>query len=271
MLTKFDLLQLFSQGAAPAGEGSAEAGGNTQGPAQPQEAQADPAAEFEDLIRGKYKQQYEDRLRATLHKRLKGSRETVERYNALTPALSLLAQYYGVDPNDAASLSRAVEADDSFYAREAQRRGMEVRDFRTVRALEQENAALRQSREQGLMLRHADRQYAQWERQAVEARNRFPDFDMNREARNPMFRNLLHAGVDVATAYAALHSEDLMAANARELEQKLVNKFLASSRPGENGTGSASTAVTRTDVASMTRSEREAIRKRAAKGERIRF
>ena len=69
---------------------------------QPQttEAQIDPNAEFEKLIKGQYKEQYDSRVQDTIQKRLKGTKETVDKYNALTPTLEILANKYGVDATD---------------------------------------------------------------------------------------------------------------------------------------------------------------------------
>ena len=61
------------------------------------EAQPDLNAEFEKLIKGQYKEQYDARMQDTIQKRLKGSKETVEKYNALAPTLEILAKKYGVD------------------------------------------------------------------------------------------------------------------------------------------------------------------------------
>lgn len=122
----------------------------------------------------------------------------------------------------------------------------------------------------------ARRQYALWARQAQEARELYPDLDMNVEARNPRFRQLLRAGVDVGSAYFTVHQNDILPAamrhTARVVEQRLVDKFLAgAARPQENGVSAQAPAVTRTDVRQLTKDQRKEIRRRAAMGEKIRF
>ena len=89
-------------------EGEGAATGVTVADAAPQEAPQDPG-EFDALIQGKYKEQYQEKVRDILQKRLKGSKETVEKYNAVAPTLTLLAQKYGVAEGDAEALHRAVE------------------------------------------------------------------------------------------------------------------------------------------------------------------
>lgn len=263
-------LQLFAEGGdgAPAAEGQ----GVTGEPAQPTEPSADPNAEFEALIRGKYKDQYDSRVQSTIHKRLKGSRETAQRLQTLTPALNLLAQHYGVAEGDAEALVRAVQGDDSLLRAEADRRGMDVRTLRSFQSLEQENARLQQERFLQNREAHIRSQYALWQQQADAAKETYPELDMNAESQNPQFRQLLHQGLDVASAYLLIHREEILERNAKEVEQRIAGRMMtAATRPSENGSAAQSSAVTRTDPAAMTRRERDAIRRRAARGEKIRF
>ncbi|MGN0978111.1 MAG: hypothetical protein ACI4PH_08670 [Faecousia sp.] len=122
----------------------------------------------------------------------------------------------------------------------------------------------------------ANRQYALWAQQAEQARQLYPNLDMNTEAKNPRFRQLLRSGVDVASAYLVIHQQEILPAamrhTARVVEQKLVDKFLSSGgRPVENGISAQAPAVSKTDVSKLTRAERAEIRKRAAMGVKIRF
>lgn len=259
-------LQLFAEAEVPA-----ESTGVTPADAAP-EASADPNAEFESLIKGKYKEQYDLRVQDTVRKRLRSSHETVEKFNTLTPALGLLAEHYGVDAGDMAALCRAVEGDDTFYRRQAERRGMDVEQMKAIRALEQENRNLKQDAHRKAAQQHVMAMVTAWKQQAEEARGTYPHLDMNIESKNPQFRRLLLSGLDVASAYLVTHKEELMKHAAEDARKNLVNNILATGiRPGENGTSGQSASVSRYDVASMSRADRESIRKRAARGERIRF
>ena len=66
------LLQLFAEGAAAPAEANT---GVTQADAAPEAAPQDLNAEFESLIKGKYKQAYDERVRDTIQRRLKGAKE----------------------------------------------------------------------------------------------------------------------------------------------------------------------------------------------------
>ena len=53
--------------------------------------QPDRNTTFEQLIKGEYKDLYDAKVQDTIQKRLKGTKETVDKYNALSPTLELLA------------------------------------------------------------------------------------------------------------------------------------------------------------------------------------
>ena len=71
---------------------------------QQEAAPADRAAQFEKLIKGEYKDLYEQRIKDTISKRLKGNEEKVKRLDAMSPVLELMAKSYGVDASDTEAL-----------------------------------------------------------------------------------------------------------------------------------------------------------------------
>lgn len=250
----------------------------TQEPAEPEESKppVDRAAEFEKLIKGEYKDFYDKRVQDTVRKRLKGSEENANRLNALSPALELLGKKYGVDPADAEALSRAIAEDDAYYEDEAVKNGMEVSAYKKIQQIERRNQSLSRQLQEREQRDQAVQQYSQWMQQAEEARKTYPSLDMKAECQNPQFMQLLRSGVDVGSAYLVLHKDDIIPAamqhTAKVVEQKLSSKIMAgSARPGENGTGNQSAAITKSDVSKLTKADREEIRRRVALGERIRF
>ena len=104
--------------------------------------------EFEKLIKGEYKDLYDAKMQDTIQKRLKGTKETVEKYEALTPMLEMLAKKYGVDASDAKALSKAIEEDDSYYEDEALEKNMTVEQLKEIRRMERENAELKKQMEE---------------------------------------------------------------------------------------------------------------------------
>ncbi|MBQ1789375.1 MAG: hypothetical protein II008_04295, partial [Oscillospiraceae bacterium] len=221
----FRFLQLFAGGEG--GTGAGTPGQTAAAPVQPQSTGAknplanvqygtseesaaagqdnitadDREAQFEALIKGEYKDLYEDRLKDTISKRLKGTEETVRRYDALSPVLGLLAQKYGVDANDAEALSKAIEDDETFYEDEALEKGMTVQQVKDLRKMQRENAELKRQMEERQSRERAEQDFAQWMQEAEQLKQIYPAFDLNEELQNPKVRRYLMAGVPLRDVY----------------------------------------------------------------------
>ena len=242
----------------------------------PQTATPDRNAEFERLIKGEYKDLYDARMQDTIQKRLKGTKETVDKYNALTPTLELLARKYGVDASDIEGLTKAIEDDDSYYEQEAMENGMTVKQLKDFKKMQRENADLRAQMQEQQRQENANKLYASWMNQAEAAKKVYPGFDMKTEMNNPDFVKLLRSNVDVRTAYEVLHKDEIIPAamqfTAKTVEQKLTNKIIANgARPSENGMNSQGAAVVKSDVSQLSKEDRAEIIRRVARGEKIRF
>ncbi len=246
-------------------------------PAKPEpQEKPDRNAEFERLIKGEYKDLYDAKMQDTVQKRLKGTKDTVERYNALTPTLELLAQKYGVDASDIEALNKAIEDDDSYFEEEAAHRGMSVQQLKEIRKMERENADLRRQMQERETQENANRLYTAWMQQADAMKGVYPSFDLEAEMQNPRFIDLLRSNIDVRTAYEVLHKDEIIPAamqfTAQKVEQQLTNKIIANgSRPVENGIKSQSAAQIKSDVSQLTKADRAEINRRVARGEKIRF
>lgn len=282
-------LQLFADGgdggapgaSADAGFAAATNGVKGQSAADSTDADVtveapDRNVEFERLIKGEYKDLYDARVQETIQKRLKGTKETVDKYNALTPTIDLLARKYGVKADDIEGLGKAIEADDTFFEDEALERGMTVEQLKEVRRMERENADLKRQMQERETEQRANELYASWMRQAEETKGVYPSFDLDAEMGNPKFIELLRSNIDVRTAYEVVHKDDIirgaMQFTANEVGTKLSNKMRANAaRPQENGTSGQSASTTSVDIANMTKAQRRALGERAAHGERITF
>ena len=239
-------------------------------------ATEDRSAKFEALIKGEYKDLYDAKMQDTIQKRLKGSKETVDKYNALTPTLEILAKKYGVDASDVEALNKAIEEDDSYFEEEALEKGITVQQLKEIRKIERENADLRRQMEEQNRKESANKIYAQWMEQAEQAKSVYPSFDLQVEMQNPQFVNLLRSNVDVKTAFEVLHKDEIIPAamqyTAKTVEQKLTNKIIANgARPAENGNSSQSATVVKSDVSQLSKADRAEIIRRVQRGEKIRF
>lgn len=236
----------------------------------------DKNAEFEKLIKGDYKEQYDKKIQDTIQKRLKSSKETVDKYNSLAPTLELLGRKYGVDASDTEALNRAIEEDDTYYEDEALEKGLTVEQLKSIKKMERENAELKRQMQEEEVRQNADRLYASWMEQSEATKTVYPQFDLEYEMNNPRFVDLLRNNVDVKTAYEVIHMNEIIPAamqfTAKVTEQKLTNKIMSgSNRPIENGNRSQSPTNTKSDVSQLSKADRDEIARRVARGEKIRF
>ena len=234
------------------------------------------AAKFEALIKGEYKDLYDAKMQDTIQKRLKGTKDTVDKYNALAPTLETLAKKYGVAPTDIDALNHAIDEDNTFFEDEALEKGISVEQLKEIRKIERENADLKKQMREQSVRENADRIYAGWLEQSDALKQIYPNFDLDAEIKNPRFVDLLKNNVDVRTAYEVLHKDDIirgaMQFTADTVQTKLANNIIAGrNRPSENGIGQTSPAVVKNDVSQLSRADREEIIRRVARGEKIRF
>lgn len=241
-----------------------------------QTAAPDLDAEFRSLIKGKYKAQYDAITQDTIQRRLKGTRETVDKYNELTPTLQMLGKKYGVDANDIKALNKAIQEDDSYYEEEALEKGISVQQLKEIRKMERENAHLKAQMQEAQRKENGQKLYSAWMQQADEAKKIYPSFNLRAEMNNPKFVDLLRSNIDVRTAYEVLHKDDIirgaMQFTAQAVESKLAKKVASNgSRPSENGMSSQSAAVVKSDVSQLSKADRAEIIRRVQRGEKIRF
>ena len=140
------------------------------------------AAKFEALIKGEYKDLYDARMQDTIQKRLKGTKDTVDKYNALAPTLETLAKKYGVDPTDIEALNHAIDEDNTFFEDEALEKGISVEQLKEIRKIERENADLKKQMREQSVRENADRIYAGWLEQSDALKQIYPNFDLDQKS-----------------------------------------------------------------------------------------
>ena len=283
-------LQLFGEGTGggDGGTGAEGATGVSATAAVSQTGVTTPAAEveaapaedrnakFEELIKGEYKDLYDARVQDTIQKRLKGTKETVDKYNALSPTLEMLGKKYGVDATDIEALNKAIEEDDSYYEEEALEKNISVQQLKEIKKMERENADLKRQMAEQSRQENANKLYARWMQESEATKAVYPSFNLQAEMQNPRFTDLLRNNVDVRTAYEVLHKDEIIPAamhfTAKTVEQKLTNKIIANgARPVENGNSSQASTVVKSDVSQLSKADRAEIIRRVQRGEKIKF
>lgn len=302
---KVDLfdMQLFAGagGAGGAGSGTGAAGnaGGTNGAAapgmqsRPQQAEAPVAGanvetantgeSFDDLIKGRYKADYDARVQATIQDRLKTSKE---REAKTAPIMRALAEQYGVDAEDLDGLNEAFLNDPKRYEKEALEQGVSPEtDARLARLKRMEAERESKQKAEAQAAANAKRQaelqqhFAGLQQQAAELQKLYPGFDLDSELKNPEFLKMTAPGMNISVrnAYEAIHRDELRGAEMQYATQRTANRISAAvqagqRRPAENGVQRGSVAVnTASDPASMSKEYMRQLIERTRRGERIPF
>ena len=261
-------LQRFAEGEEGAGmamEAAAETGTEA-----PQDAGGEET--FEELIKGRYKDQYQAHIQDAIQRRFRNQKDLEKQY---APIAQALGQKYGIDPRDVEGIAKRLTDDDSLYAEEASRLGLPVSTVKRMKQLEAENqrfqAAQQESQEEKALQQH----FARISREAEELKQLFPSFDLMTEIRaNPRFARMTspQIGMSVKDAYYAVHGDEIrqmsMQAAAQQAGQRLAASIQAgATRPVEGGSRGASPMQVGIDVAHMSKESRAEIRRRLHNGE----
>ena len=276
-------LQLFAEGAEGSGAtGAAAALQNGENPAQgTEQTSAAPTIteeQFRALMKGEFRGVVDKHTEGVVKHRLKGTKETLARYEALNPSLELLAQRYGTttdNPEFAAILNKAIEEDDAFFTEEAEKRGVSVDTMRQISKMERDNAAMKKAIAEQESREKADKLLRGWMDEAEQLKEVYPSFDLQAEIQNPNFVELMKLPIfNLKSAYEFIHKDEIQAAQSRvvaqQMEQRIANKMASNANlPVENGIASASAAVAARDANSLTKQERDDIIRRVMAGEKV--
>lgn len=285
-------LQLFADGG---GEGGADgAGASTTGvdgtDAGSQESTSqststasqesvqspeDIEAEFEELIKGKFKDAYGSRVQSVVQQRLKGQSEKLGAYDAIAQSL---AQRYSIeDASDLEAISKALDADDGWLEDEALDKGIPVETLKQIKSLEasvsrtraQEREAQAQAEFQAVM--------ADIEDKFAAVKSKYPNADFRSEMNNETFARMCFSGFDPLNAFEAVHHQELMDNAIQQASKTAITQATQTvrsgmARPVEGGAASNAGAVEQhVDPSKFSLKDIREIMKRVQSGEKINF
>lgn len=278
-------IQLLADGVEmPATSGGAAAPATADAQAQGQSAQV-PAEQvqqgetFEALTGkgGRYEKEYNAALQKAVRGRLRGAEAQKQQMEKLLPIVSWIGQIYGMDTSDMSkvdldALGEKLSQDNRWYEQEAAQAGLPVDAMRRIKNAERENARLKQESAQMRAEEEQRQRFAALQESFAEVQQRYPQADLSSELGNRAFMSLLTAGFDPMQAYEAAHYRDLQQAAMQYGVQRTVAQVQANGmRPQEGALGSPAGRETKIDPRNLTPQQREEIRKRVARGEKITF
>ena len=236
---------------------------------------------FEELIKGKYKEDYDKSVQSIIKRRFKGHKDLQSQADMTKPLFDMFGARYGYDtenltPEQRQDIINKMMNENTFYEDEALERGVDVETLKEMKRAERENRQLKA--EAARQQREAEnRQRVDFlQQQARELQSIYPGFDLDREMENPEFERLAwRAGVPLRTAYEVVHKDEILGTGMQYAVQQTMEKAShaiqsGSMRPSESGLSSQSTSVVgQKSPRNWTKEERDEIVARVKRGERV--
>lgn len=267
--TIFNIQQFAEGGDAGASVGTGEG--------EAADAEADAAAkhaeEWNNIIKGDFRDDYKKAIENQIHKRFAHQAELEEQVNRSQKLVAFLSQKYGSD--DESEILDAIMNDDALFEQEAAERGLTTEQYKEFKRLEFDKALADQELEEQERQRAAERTYQEWMKQSDMVKQMYPEFELETELENDKFASLLQNNVDMLTAYQVCHMNDTitnaMQLTAHNVAEKITDSIRTKGlRPLENGIGSSSQPIKeKFDIDKMSLEDMKALSRRAARGERI--
>lgn len=249
--------------------------------------------EFEKLIKGKYKNVYQNRVQSLVKDRLSTKDRQIsdmqKKENTGNQIFALIANKYNVQPDDLDGLLKAVTEDKDLFTEKALAAGVTTEEARNdffnqqkTNAQEEELETLRRekaARELDTHLRTI----------AAETMKEFPNFNLEEEFQNPAFRTALDFVAqqrneqnektgrndeiyDLTTAYKMAHFDELQKDLVKRSSSAAISAAAQSiqsgaRRPTENAVKKSGTTTQRKSVEDMSDAEFDAFYEKVRRGE----
>ncbi len=264
--------------AAPAAEGTDTGSEAAEGQEAAEEEPAQPTPEERkaayEKFKAEYKDLYSEEVQSAINRRYRENQQLHQQLDSYGQLLDLLGARYQVSGGKVEDIISAIEKDDAMFEEAAAKEGLTVQQYKDMLNLRRQNNQLLKAQQQAEQIRQRDQTWARWNREATECQQQFPGFDMDAECQNPEFVRLLGSGIDVTTAYKALHFDEInrgLIATAESQTKKKVADTIRSgaARPSENGTGNGAAAKLKVDVWKLSKEEFRKLQDRVDNDEKI--
>lgn len=229
--------------------------------------------EFDTLIKGKYKEQFNARQQKAIKSRFQESEATKAELQAAAKLKDTIALRYGLENASTDDIIAAVQKDESFLEEAAAKAGLSTAQYRSLATMQQRavNAERALEEEHKAKLREDFSRKLQNDISACQ--KVFPDFDFETEcAENEQFKELVKSGVDMTKAYKFVHMDELMADGmamaahkGAENTAKAVKNNLR--RPNEAGASGQAAVTIAVDFSKMSDEEFRTYQEKLMAGE----
>lgn len=220
---------------------------------------------YADLIKSDdYKDEHKAYMDKTIGDRLKKYKGLEEDYGKAKSTLEIVANKYGVNPNDEnflEVLNQKIEADDSYYENYAMEHDISTDEARRIVTMERRLAQAEAEKQAQAKQEQARQQLMLLHQNAEKTKAQFPNFNLEAEMQNEKFRRLCAVNNgDTTSAYMACHWNEIIPATmqmtARQAQEQTAKAIASNkSRPIENGLSSTAPSVVETNFKGMSLAE----------------
>lgn len=241
--------------SAPVATASSDAAQTTN------ESSATEKLSYEDLIKSDdYREEHKAYMTKAIGDRLKkykGMEETLGKHKEL---LDIVANKYGVSPEDENFLEvlhQKIDADDSYYEQYAMEHDMSTEEARRIVTMERKVAQIDAQKAEMERQEQMRQHLALVHQNAEKTKARFPQFDLETEMQDERFRKLCAVNNgDTTAAYMACHWNEVIPAQVQMASKQIqaqTAQAVASNmaRPIENGLSSSAPSVVQQDFSKM--------------------
>jgi hypothetical protein len=256
-------------------------------PLKPEKAVDDepPEEDFNALIKGKYKDQYQAKVDAIINKRFKDAKANEEKLKAneatmakLQPLFNAMAAKYGIKADDIDAIIEAADKDNSNYEQAAYDNGYgDTAEYRRAVERDEELNRLRAAEKERVEAAEQDRQRREllegWLAESEEFKKEVEGFDFKSEwDGSDRFRYLVNSGFKVKEAYMAVHAAEYAKAAADKAQKDILAEIRANkTRPTESSANPQAAIRVKKSVKDMSLEDTERIIQEAKRGRKITF
>ena len=247
---------------------------------------------FDDLVKGEYKQDFDKKVQDILHKRFREDDARRERDGKIDQLLCTLGELTGVTADEAGgydpeALRKALLGNTGIVDAVAMEAGVGSEQYLAQLQMRTENASMRrqldtmrQTRQQQEQEARSRQAFDALQQEAAQLQSIYPQLDfaglMQDAQAVRTLQALQAAGANspVRTVWEAMHRDEILSGVAQAAQQRGMQQVAASvaangKRPQENGGTPQGGILTGMDVKNLSRQQRQDIRRRVARGEKI--
>lgn len=229
-----------------------------------------------EAVKKQYKSYYDEDVKNHVTNRHKDYKALSKAKSEQDEFLSLMHTRYGT--SDLNGLREAIDKDDGFWQDKADEANMTVPQYKEHLKLQAERDAAVKAVDAVRAQERAKEQYGLWFEEAKAVKERYPEFDLNEELKNPQFRSMLSANYSkefmpsMTQIYELIHRDDIMERQKANIQKNTIDNIKARGlRPDEAGSDSTGAIDYTLDASKMSREERANIARRVKAGESYSF